>query len=178
MRLGYSLAICIGMIFTVGQATAQQRGAKDCGNGFYCPSGQACLVSGLCGRVVDRLPGSTRTSTGEWCEPGLREHTYKRGTCIPRDYVDCPSLLSCPPGYRCPGSGETACQGGPPATGPMCGAGQCAQGRICASGGHCMNPQYFQDCGNGTICSKQSACEVNPNGCVLVAPNRTKQIRR
>jgi hypothetical protein len=40
-----------------------------------------------------------------------------------------------------------------------------------------MNPDYFQDCGNGTICSKHAGCEY-PNGCVLVGPSRTKQIRR
>ena len=38
-----------------------------------------------------------------------------------------------------------------------------------------MNTEYFQDCGNGTICSKHAGCEF-PSGCVLVAPRRTQQI--
>lgn len=177
MRFDWLLAACLGVIIATGQANAQQRGPKDCGNGFYCPAGHACLLNGLCGREVAHLPGSTRTSTGEWCEPGLREHKVKRGMCIPRDYIDCPTGNSCPPGYTCSKDGGP-CEGGPPATGPMCGAGQCAQGRICASSGSCMNTAYFQDCGNGKTCSKQAACEINPNGCVLVAPQRTKQIKR
>ena len=178
MRFHCLLAACVSVMLATGQADAQPRGAKDCGNGFYCPAGHACLLKGLCGQEVDRLPGSTRTSNGEWCEPGLREHTVTRRTCIPRDYTDCNSGNSCPPGYRCPSSGETGCQGGPPATGPTCGAGKCAEGRLCSSRGSCMNPAYFQDCGNGTVCSKQAACEINPDGCVLVAPQRTKQIKR
>jgi hypothetical protein len=154
-------------------APASAQLSVDCRNGSYCPSGSACLMNGMCGVMVDRLPGSTQTSTGEWCEPGLRESTSKPGTCIPKDYVDCPSGLSCPPGYYCGQDGR--CAGGPPATGPMCGSGQCAAGRICASSGNCMNPAYFQDCGNGTICSKQAACEL-PKGCVLVGAERTRQI--
>ena len=152
-------------------ASAQKR--VDCGNGYYCPPGNACLLGGLCGVMVDHLPGSTQTSTGEWCEPGLRESTTRRGTCIPSDYVDCPSGLSCPPGYYCGQDGR--CAGGPAATGPACGGGRCAAGRICASSGNCMNPAYFQDCGNGTICSKLAACE-QPRGCVLVGGGRTQQI--
>ena len=40
-----------------------------------------------------------------------------------------------------------------------------------------MNTAYFQDCKNGTICSKHAGCEY-PNGCVLVGPQSTKQIRK
>jgi hypothetical protein len=40
-----------------------------------------------------------------------------------------------------------------------------------------MNTAYFQDCRNGTICSKHAGCEY-PSGCVLVAPQRTKQIKK
>lgn len=151
--------------------SAQQR--VDCGNGHYCPAGNACLIGGQCGVMVDKLPGSTQTSTGDWCEPGLRESTVRRGTCVPKDYVDCPSGLSCPSGYYCGQDGR--CAGGPPATGPVCGGGQCAAGRICASSGNCINPAYFKDCGNGTICSNQAACE-HPKGCVLVSGGRTRQI--
>jgi hypothetical protein len=145
-----------------------------CGNGYYCPPLNACLLNGLCGRLVDRLPGSSKTSTGEWCEPGLREHQYEKGRCTPTSYVDCPSGNSCPPGYTCGSDGK--CQGGPPAMGPMCGGGQCAQGRVCSSNNTCMNPDFMKDCGNGQLCSKHATCEY-PKGCALVAPQHTKQFR-
>jgi len=157
------------------QAVTQSSGAVDCGNGFYCPRGNACLVGGLCGPEVDRPPGSVRISDGTYCDPGFREHKHRPGTCVPGSYADCADGLMCSPGSSCaPGGG---CQGGAPRTGPMCKDTQCEAGRICASTGRCINPQYFQDCGNGTICSNASACE-HPKGCVFASSKRTKQIRR
>jgi hypothetical protein len=47
-------------------------------------------------------------------------------------------------------------------------------GRICSSRNTCLNPEYFRDCGNGTICSNGAACQQG-KGCVLVAPERTRQ---
>lgn len=175
MRAGYLIAFCAATILAATQASAQPRGSKDCGNGFYCPPGNACLVGGLCAREIDRVAGSTRTSTGQYCDPGLREHTYKKGECVVASNIDCPDF-SCAPGYRCPAAGEAGCQG-PSPTGPVCGASRCVEGRICNSNGLCMNPKYQQDCHNGTVCSIHAACEY-PRGCVAVAPGRSKQIRR
>jgi hypothetical protein len=38
-----------------------------------------------------------------------------------------------------------------------------------------MNPVYFQDCGGGTICSKNKAC-AEDGGCAIVGIGRTQQI--
>ena len=153
-----------------------QSGEVDCGNGYYCPRGNACLLGGLCAPELKEVPGAVRTSTGDWCDPGFVEHKYKPGSCVAGTYAQCTSGLSCPPGSTCSTDGAT-CEGGPRAAGPMCGANRCMQGRVCSSTGSCMNPEYFQDCGNGTICSKSAACEY-PKGCVYVGPERTQQIRR
>jgi hypothetical protein len=174
MRLIYSMTVCLGVMLAMG-ADAQQRGARDCGNGYYCPAGNACLVGGLCGPEVDRAPGSVRISDGTYCDPGFREHRYRPGTCVPGSYSDCADGLMCSPGSSCaPGGG---CEGGAPRTGPMCGDTRCELGRICSSTGRCINTQYFHDCGNGTICSNSAACE-HPRGCVFVSSSRTKQFRR
>lgn len=162
-----------GLLLLVAPASAQGR-VTDCGNGYHCPAGHACLLGGLCGQAIEAAPGSVRTSTGSWCDPGFRESTVRRGTCMPGSYTECASGLICPPGTQCSTDGQ--CSGGPPPTGPMCGNARCAEGRICSSRGTCMNTAYFQDCGNGTICSKTAACEF-PKGCVSVAPQRTRQIQ-
>ena len=154
-----------------------QTGVVDCGNGHFCPRGNACLVGGLCAPELEHVPGAVRTSTGDWCDPGFVEHKYRPGSCVPRAYAQCKSGMSCPPGSTCSSDGATCEGGGPPATGPMCGGNRCMQGRICSSRGTCMNPEYFHDCGNGTICSKSAACE-HPKGCVYVGPQRTRQIKR
>jgi hypothetical protein len=165
--LGGSLAT---LLLLAAPASAQSR--VDCGNGYNCPADHACLLGGQCGRLVDAVPGSVRTSTGTWCDPGFREGTVRRGTCIPGSYSECASGMICPSGAQC--SAEGRCTGGPAATGPKCGDARCAEGRICSSRGTCMNTAYFQDCGNGTICSKAAACEF-PKGCALVAPERVRQ---
>ena len=171
--LVHAIVALAALVLFAAPAAAQPANAVDCGNGYYCPADNACLVGGTCGRMVDAAPGSVQTSRGNWCDPGFRESQYQPGRCVPGSYTECPSGLSCPPGTQCGGDGT--CTGGPPPTGPMCGTGQCAAGRICSSRGTCMNTQYFQDCGNGTICSKSAACEF-PSGCVLVAPQRTQQL--
>ena len=163
----------MAMVLLASPASAQSAGAVSCGNGYYCPAGNSCLQGGLCGPNVNASPGSTRTSTGGWCDPGFREHRYRPGACLPNSYSDCTNGLICPPGTQCSADGSE-CTGGPAATGPMCGANQCAAGRICSSTGSCMNPDYFQDCGNGTICSKSKACGY-PDGCAIVGPQRTRQ---
>ena len=145
----------------------------DCGNGKWCPSGNACLLDGTCSRVLDSPPGAVIMSNGSFCDPGHHENRYKPGTCAPPGYVDCPNGTICPPpNAQCRADG--ACDGGPPATGPMCGGVRCAEGRICGSTGRCVNTAVFKDCGNGTICSIHAACEA-PKGCVYVAPERTRQ---
>ncbi len=168
-RIVILLATMLAMLW-LSPAGAQQR--VDCGNGHYCPADNACLVGGLCGVMVDHPPGSTRTSTGEWCEPGMRESKVRPGGCIPNDYLDCRSG-ACPPGSTCGADG--GCVGGPSADGPVCGGRQCLAGRVCSSKGTCMNPAFTQDCGNGTLCTKHSACE-HPSGCVFVGQGRTRQI--
>ena len=145
----------------------------DCRNGKYCPQGNACLKDGLCGVTVETPPGSTKTSTGSWCEPGFREHQYRPGSCVPSSYSDCTNGAICPPGTTCSNTGT--CTGGGAASGPECGTGRCGEGRICASGNRCMNPVYYQDCGGSTICSKNKACGQD-GGCATVGIGRTEQI--
>ena len=170
---GIAGAVATALLFATPVA-AQSAGAVDCGNGFYCPADNACLMGGLCAPMVDAAPGSVQTSKGNFCDPGFRESVNIPGMCIPGSYSECAGGVSCPHGTEC--GAEGTCTGGPPPTGPMCGGGQCAGGRICSSRNTCMNTAYFQDCGNGTICSKAAACEF-PKGCVLVDSQRTKQVQ-
>lgn len=153
--------------------SAQPAGSVDCGNGNYCPRGNVCLVGGLCARAADKPAGAVASSTGDWCDPGFREHKFRPGACIPDSYSECRNGLACAPGMRCNTSG--GCDGGPPATGPTCGGVRCMAGRICSSRNTCLNTEYYQDCGNGSICTKAAACE-QPKGCVYVEPGRTRQI--
>lgn len=164
-------ALLAGLLLAAAPAAAQNS-VTDCGDGYHCPAGHACLLGGQCGRLVDAVPGSVRTSTGHWCDPGFRESTVRRGSCMPGSYSECANGTICPSGTQCSADGH--CTGGPAATGPVCGSARCAEGRICSSRGTCMNTAYFQDCGNGTICSKAASCEF-PKGCVLVAPERVRQ---
>ena len=59
---------------------------------------------------------------------------------------------------------------------PVRYAAACAAPRIefCSSRNTCLNPEYFQDCGNGTICSKGAACK-QPTGGVYAAGERRRQ---
>ena len=135
-----------------------QAGAQNvaCGNGMFCPRGNACLTGGLCARVVDAAPGSIKISNGTYCDPGFRESTFTPGKCVPPSYTECRAGVMCAPGTTCSSQGE--CDGGDP-TGPECGQTRCLAGRICASTGRCMNTALFQDCRNGSICSKHAACQ-------------------
>lgn len=174
LRMGpLALLTLLAALFLWAPPASAQR--VDCGNGNWCPQGNACLIGGLCGRLVNLAPGSVRISNGTYCDPGWREHRYRPGTCLAPGYVDCTNGTMCPPpNAKCGESG--ACTGGPPDTGPMCGNTRCAEGRICASTGRCMNPAILQDCGNGSICSRHAACR-QPSGCAYVAPERTRQQR-
>lgn len=170
-----ALALVTGLaVALLGLATPAWAQGKpvDCGNGFHCPARNACLLNGACGELVEGVPGSTRTSDGNWCEPGFRESKVQAGKCLPASYTECAGGLACPTGMQCAPAG--GCTGGPPPTGPTCGGMRCAAGRVCSTRGTCLNPQYFQDCGNGTICTKGAACQF-PSGCALVAPQRTRQ---
>jgi hypothetical protein len=171
----YIVASIAAAMLLVTQIVAQPSGTVDCNNGFYCPRDNACLVGGLCGRVVDAVPGAVRTSTGTWCDPGFRESKFKPGGCVPGSYTECSATVMCAPGDTCGTDGD--CHAATTPKGPTCGKLRCHEGRICASTGRCMNTAYFQDCGNGTICSKHAGCE-HPTGCVLVGPKRTKQIKK
>jgi hypothetical protein len=156
---------------------SQQAGAQtvDCGNGNYCPAGHACLIGDTCGFLIDVPRGSTRTSTGGFCEPGYTEHRFRSGTCAPTSYQQCKNGFACPPGSTCTEDGQ--CEG-LEADGPACGGTRCITGRICSSKNTCINPDLIQDCGNGrTLCTKAAACQ-EPSGCVYVAPERTPQIRK
>ena len=72
------------VLLLAGPSAAQvPAGSVDCGNGNYCPAGNACLLGGQCAPRVGVLPGSSRTSSGGWCPPGLRENRFAAGKCIP-----------------------------------------------------------------------------------------------
>jgi hypothetical protein len=172
LRTAALAAACVALTLLAAVRPAAQSGRVDCGNGSYCPTGNACLVGGMCGKMVDVTPGSVRTSKGTYCDPGFRESKHVAGNCIPGSYTECGDGTACPTGSTC---GATGCEGGPPQTGPVCGPARCVEGRICASNGKCMNTEFFQDCGNGTICSRSAACEY-PKGCVSVSAKRTRQI--
>ena len=169
------IALLALLVLPLAVPSFAQDGAVDCGNGFHCPKGNACLLGGFCAVAVDAVPGSvpSKTKPGFFCEPGFRESTVQPGKCIPGSYTECPNGLACAPGMQC--LPEGGCTGGPPPTGPICGGGpRCAEGRVCSSRNTCLNLEYFHDCGNGTICTKGAACE-QPSGCVAVAPERTRQ---
>lgn len=165
--------IALASILLPVPASAQPAGTVNCGNGHYCPAGNVCLIRGQCGREIDHPPGATRTSRGGWCDPGFYESKTSAGTCIPSTYSECGNG-ACPPGTTC--SPTKSCVGGPPARGPMCGGVRCAADRACSSARRCYNPLYYNDCGNGQLCTKAAACE-HPKGCVYVDPERTRQIR-
>ncbi len=162
------------VLLLAGHGAAQvPAGSVSCGNGNYCPAGNACLLGGQCAPRIGMLPGSSRTSSGGWCPPGLRENRFAAGKCIPNASTECAGGMgSCPAGTRCGDNGK--CYGGPPPTGPACGAARCSAGETCASTNLCIDPRSQLDCGNGVICSKGSACRY-PNGCATVGLQRTLQ---
>jgi S1-C subfamily serine protease len=185
----FSVISCLAaLVFLVGSATGSVAHAQsptdavDCGNGMYCPSGNACLQGGQCAPKIGVIPGSTRTSTGSYCAPGLRENRFYPGACLPHDSQECAGLdpngrrYTCPAGTRC-SSNNTGCVAGDrPFSGPTCGTVRCVDSRrICASSGQCMDTAYFQDCGNGVICSRSAACAF-PSGCVAVSTLRSQQV--
>lgn len=165
-----TLLVLVASISFVSTASAR----VDCGNGKYCPPGNACLKDDQCGVIVEAPPGSFKTQSGTWCEPGYREHRYKPGACMPTGYSDCRNGTICPAGTTC---NDTAgsCDGGGAPKGPVCGNFRCEEGRICSSAGRCMNTAYFQDCGGGIICSKNKACGMD-GGCAIVGIGRTQQM--
>jgi hypothetical protein len=169
------IALLLLLVLPLAAPAMAQDGRVDCGNGFHCPKGNACLLGGFCAVVIDAVPGSvpSRTQPGFFCEPGFRESTVQSGKCLPDSYTECSNGVTCAPGLQCAPDGR-GCTGGPPPTGPVCGGMRCAEGRICSSRNTCLNPEYFHDCGNGTICTKGGACE-QAGGCALVAPERTRQ---
>ena len=164
------MALVVAIVFFATSALAE----VNCGNGNYCPDGNACLKGGQCGVTVEAPPGSIRTSSGTWCEPGFREHQFKPGACSPVTYSDCRNGTICPPGSTCNDT-QQSCDGGGEPKGPQCGNFRCEAGRICSSSGRCMNTTYFQDCGGGTICSKNKACSED-GGCAIVGIGRTNQV--
>jgi hypothetical protein len=165
------LLVTLTLLLLALPAAAQQR--VDCGNGRFCPAGNACLMDGNCALIVQVPPGAVRMADGNYCDPGWREGFINKGRCIPPGYIECPQGGGmCPSDQTCDGSG--ACVGGPPPSGPMCGNVQCAAGRICSSSGRCMNTAILHDCGNGSICPHSAACEY-PRGCVYVSGGRTPQ---
>jgi len=169
----WTMAALVALVASISVAESGHA-RVDCGNGKYCPDGNACLKDGQCGVLVDAPPGSFKTQSGTWCEPGFREHKFKPGACVPQSYSDCRNGTICPPGTSC---NDTAgsCDGGGAPKGPVCGNFRCEEGRVCSSAGRCMNTTYFQDCGNGTICSKNKACAMD-GGCAIVGIGRTEQI--
>jgi hypothetical protein len=160
-----TLALIIFVLAAPTGAGAQE----DCGNGKFCPAGYACLLGGSCAPWIDAPPGSTRLANGLWCDPGFRKHAFV-DKCSPSTYVDCRGGSVCPQGATCRPDG--GCDG-VRLTGPMCGNNQCSEGRICSSAG-CINPVYFKDCGNGTVCTHAQACGA-PSGCMIVGRERIPQ---
>ncbi len=137
----YIVASIAAAMLLATQIVAQSSGTVDCGNGFYCPKDNACLVGGLCGRLVDAVPGAVRTSTGTWCDPGFRESKFKPGGCVPGSYTECSATVMCAPGDTCGTDGD--CHAGATPKGPTCGKLRCHEGRICASTGRCMNTRVL-----------------------------------
>ena len=103
-------ALLAGLLLAAAPAAAQNS-VTDCGDGYHCPAGHACLLGGQCGRLVDAVPGSVRTSTGQWCDPGFREATVRPGSCMPGSYTECTNGLICPSGTQCSEDGQ--CTGRP-----------------------------------------------------------------
>ncbi|MBX3522800.1 MAG: hypothetical protein AB7O46_15125 [Xanthobacteraceae bacterium] len=171
-RLASGMAALVLLASLAPPAAAE---TVDCGNGNYCPAGYACLVGGTCGQLIDVPRGSTKTSTGGFCEPGYVEHRYRPGACAPTSYQQCKNGFACPPGSTCTENGQ--CEG-LEANGPACGNTRCIAGRVCSSKNTCINPDLIQDCGNGkTLCTKAAACQ-EPRGCVYVAPERIPQTKK
>jgi hypothetical protein len=150
----------------------------DCGNGNTCPSGNSCLLDGMCAPLVEMgsVAGATRTSVGGWCLPGFHENQYSPGKCVSNGRVDCAGGLSCGPGATCDGNG--GCRGVTP-SGPICDPAdprRCEDSSFsCSSRGACIE-QGFRECANGRICPRQSACSLT--GCAMVGPTRTAQVPR
>jgi hypothetical protein len=171
MTLVRFLATLAALLLWALPAAAQR---VDCGNGNWCPEGNACLTGGMCAERTSTMPpGSTRLASGNYGMPGERQNRFAADKCIDIDAVECHDGGTCPAGMQCGAGGD--CTGGAPPTGPMCGQFRCSAGDICAqSVGHCINPQRSMDCGNGVICSAYAAC-TQARGCAIVTGQRTRQ---
>lgn len=128
--------------------------AVECSDGKYCPRGQFCIREGACLRPT--------IAAKDGCLPN-EERTSARG-CMPKGYVDCGNGRYCNPGTRCNPNG-TACLGGPPATGPQCGASRCSANELCMPHGRsCYDPAVHKVCPGGHLCNvalecTQTACQ-------------------
>lgn len=163
---------------TVGTTTPQTSAPTvnarvDCGNGYFCPTGNACLEEGLCAprlRFSD-MPGAVKTSTGDYCFPGEHENRFKPGTCLSNERRECSANAACPAEATC-GPDDT-CLNVKAGAGPTCGNGRCAAGSTCSSRGTCL-PPGFKECASGKVCNKLAACGLS--ACSLVDATRTRQI--
>lgn len=148
----------------------------DCGNGNYCPAGNACLENGLCAPMIgmSQVPGAVPISGGKFCPPGEHESRLDPGLCVDDNHIDCGGGATCPIGYRC---GPNATCLGPRGSGPICSYGSlpCQDSRFtCSRKGLCVGPDSHE-CRGGQICGKISECTAS-GGCALVAGTRTPQI--
>ena len=94
-----AVALLAMFVLSLAAPSIAQDGVVDCGNGFHCPKGNACLLEGFCAVAVDAVPGSvpSKTTPGFFCEPGFRESTVQPGKCIPGSYTECPNGFACAP---------------------------------------------------------------------------------
>src|SRR5262245_7060068 len=94
-RVATCVAVFISAALFTSQLGAQSSGAVDCGNGSYCPRGNACLMGGQCGRIVDAVPVVVRTAFFTWCDPGFRASKLAPGKCVPGSYTVCSPIVIC-----------------------------------------------------------------------------------
>ena len=136
---------------------------------------RACFIK-ICALGLDAAPGSMPSSCVPvlFCEPGLRESTVQIRNAFPAATPNAATASFAQP--ACNGRRAVAVPAG--RLRPVRCAAACAAPRIeiCSSRNTCLNPEYLQDCGNGTICSKGSACK-QPTGGVFAAGERRANSR-